>query len=133
LYIWIMRCLFLLVFFSISFLGVAQKPIDLKKRYFGNYEGPVNSFKLDTGEDLVDVEKTSMRISIDEKNVVFDVGRYHLEGTYKVLFEAQKYFVLDCTIPGRVAGERIVIYKRGKQISRDGLFPQPSAMLEKVK
>ena len=128
-----MRCLFLLVFFSISFLGVAQKPIDLKKRYFGNYEGPVNSFKLDTGEDLVDVEKTSMRISIDEKNVVFDVCRYHLEGTYKVLFEAQKYFVLDCTIPGRVAGERIVIYKRGKQISRDGLFPQPSAMLEKVK
>ena len=128
-----MRHLFLLVFFSISFLGAAQKPIDLKKRYFGNYEGPVNSFKLDTGEDLVDVEKTTMRISIDEKNVVFDVGRYHLEGTYTVLFEAQKYFVLDCTIPGRVAGERIVIYKRGKQISRDGLFPQPSAMLEKVK
>lgn len=128
-----MRHLFLLGFFSISFLGSAQKPIDLKKKYFGNYEGPVNSFKLDTGEDLVDVEKTSMRVSIDEKNVVFDVGRYHLEGTYTVLFEAQKYFVLDCTIPGRVAGERIVVYKRGKQISRDGLFPQPSAMLEKVK
>ncbi len=128
-----MRHLFLLVFFSISFVGSAQKPIDLKKKYFGNYEGPVNSFKLDTGEDLVDVEKTSMRVSIDEKNVVFDVGRYHLEATYTVLFEAQKYFVLDCNIPGRVAGERIVVYKRGKQISRDGLFPQPSAMLEKVK
>jgi hypothetical protein len=124
--------LFLLILGS-SFFSSSQKPVELKKRYYGSYEGQVNTFKLDTGDDLVDVEKTNMRIFFDDKVVIFDVGRYHLEGTYTVLFEAQKYYVLDCTIPGRLAGERIVIYKRGKQISRDGLFPQPSAMLDKIR
>jgi hypothetical protein len=32
-----------------------------------------------------------------------------------------------------LAGERIVVYKRGKKISREGLYPQPNAFLFKVK
>jgi len=34
---------------------------------------------------------------------------------------------------GQLAGERIVVYKKGKKISRDGLYPQPNAFLYKRK
>jgi hypothetical protein len=111
----------------------SQKPIELKKKFFGSYAGEIATFKMDTGEDLVDIEKEKITIEIAADNVVFNIGRRQLKGTYEVLFEAKSYLVLDCKIPGRLAGERIVVYKHGKRISRDGLYPQPSAMLYKQK
>jgi hypothetical protein len=124
----------MLVFFFLFPLFVfSQKQIDLKKKFIGAYKGEISSFKLDTGEDLVDVASTSITIEITLNEVVFSIGSHELTGTYEVMFEADKYFLLDCKIPGRFAGERVVVYKRGKKISRDGLYPQPSAMLYKVK
>jgi len=45
------------------------------------------------------------------------------------MFEGKKYFLLYVKIEEKLAGERIVVYKKGKKISRDGLYPQPSAFL----
>lgn len=126
-----MRMLFF--FFLFPLFVFSQKQIDLKKKFNGAYKGEISSFKLDTGEDLVDVASTSITINITLNEVVFSIGSHELTGTYEVMFEADKYFLLDCKIPGRFAGERVVVYKRGKKISRDGLYPQPSAMLYKVK
>jgi hypothetical protein len=124
----------LLLFFVLFPLVVfSQKQIELKKKFTGTYKGEISSFKLDTGEDLVDVSSVPITIEIQLEEVVFTIGAYVLSGNYEVLFEADKYFLLDCKIPGRLAGERVVVYKRGKKISRDGLFPQPSAMLYRVK
>jgi hypothetical protein len=126
-----------MIFFFLSMgfpvLLFAQKEIDLKKKFKGSYEGTISTFKLDTGEDLVDVSSIPIRIEIDQDSVHFNIGKHKLSGSYYVMFEADKYFLLDCKIPGRLAGERVVVYKRGKKISRDGLYPQPSAMLYKVK
>jgi hypothetical protein len=112
---------------------MAQKPIELKKKFFGTYAGEISSFKLDTGEDLVDVDKTYLKINIAQDSIQFNIGRNELASSYTVLFEAAKYYVLDCKVNGRLAGERIVVYKKGKKISRDGLFPQPNALLYLVK
>ncbi|MDP4866867.1 MAG: hypothetical protein NWQ47_01160 [Crocinitomicaceae bacterium] len=113
--------------------SMAQKPIELKKKFFGTYAGEISSFKLDTGEDLVDVDKTVIKINIEQDSIQFNIGRNELASSYTVLFEAAKYYVLDCKVNGRLAGERIVVYKKGKKISRDGLFPQPNALLYLVK
>ena len=125
-----MTLFFLMIGFPL--LLSAQKEIDLKKKYKGSYEGTISTFKLDTGQDLVDVGSVPIRIEIEGDSVLFSIGKHRISGTYKVMFEASKYFLLDCKIPGRLAGERVVVYKRGKKISRDGLYPQPSAMLYKV-
>ena len=50
-----------------------------------------------------------------------------------VMFEAQKYFLLDVKIEGQLATERIMVYKRGKKLSRDGMYPQPVTELRKKK
>lgn len=128
-----MKNLFLVVSLFFFSIGWSQKPIELKKKFLGSYSGTIASYKLDTGEDLVDIEREKITVDIELDSIHFKIGRNTLNGTYTVLFEAKKYYVLDCIIPGRLAGERVVIYKAGKKISRDGLYPQPSAMLTKDK
>lgn len=128
-----MKNLLLVISFLFCSVAWSQKPIELKKKFLGSYSGTIASFKLDTGEDLVDIEREKISINIEIDSIIFSIGRNTLSGTYTVLFEAKKYYVLDCIIPGRLAGERVVIYKAGKKISRDGLYPQPSAMLTKDK
>jgi hypothetical protein len=128
-----MKKLLLVVSFLVCSTAWSQKPIELKKKFLGSYSGMSASFKLDPGEDLVDIEREKISLMIDVDSVKFTIGRNSLTGSYTVLFEAKKYYVLDCIIPGRLAGERVVIYKAGKKISRDGLYPQPSAMLTKDK
>ncbi len=107
----------------------AQKPIELKKKFFGTYVGEIPAFQLDSGKDLLDVDQTIMKAVIESNNITFTIGNRALNGTYEVLFEGKKYFLLDCVIENQLAGERIVVYKKGNKISRDGLYPQPSAFL----
>ena len=57
------------------------------------------------------------------------IGKLTTHGDFEVLFEADDYYVLDATMENQSVGERIVVYKKGKKISRDGLYPQPSALL----
>jgi hypothetical protein len=126
------RFLFLLLFILPVLLS-AQQPIELKKKFQGTYEGAIPAYQLDSGKEIVDVDLTPIQIQITDKNVFLQIGKNKLSGTYTIMFEAKTYFLLDCRIENQLAGERIVVYKKGKKISRDGLFPQPSAQLERTK
>jgi hypothetical protein len=126
------RFLFLLLFI-LPLLLSAQQPIELKKKFQGTYEGAIPAYQLDSGKEIVDVDLTPIQIQITDKNVFLQIGKNKLSGTYTIMFEAKTYFLLDCRIDNQLAGERIVVYKKGKKISRDGLFPQPSVQLEKTK
>jgi hypothetical protein len=128
-----MRKLLLYLSICISFSALAQKPITLKKKFYGSYEGEIPAYKMDVGTDNVDVAAVGIKIKLDGDSVHITVGQNALHGVYHVLFEGKNYFVLDCRMDGQLAGERIVVYNRGKRISRDGLYPQPSSFLERVK
>lgn len=110
----------------------AQKPIDLKNKYLGYYEGTIPSFKMDSGEDLITVKETPIKVVISEEKVTIEIGQNKISGSYTVLFKGDGYWVLDCRMEDQLAGERIVVFKRGKTITREGLYPQPNAMLEKT-
>jgi hypothetical protein len=128
-----MRLLLGLLAFCFSFSALAQKPITLKKKFYGSYQGEIAGYTLDVGTDNVEVEAVTIRVKLDGDSVHVTVGQHALHGVYSVLFEGKNYFVLDCRMDGQLAGERIVVYNRGKRISRDGLFPQPSAFLDRIK
>lgn len=119
----------ILMFCFLPLFAVAQKKIDLKKKYFGTYGGEISSFQMDSGRDLINVDSTNINVVIDESSVEIKIGKQSMKGTYHVMFEGNKYFLLDVRIENQLAGERIVVYKKGKKISRDGLYPQPSAFL----
>jgi hypothetical protein len=127
-----LRILFIL-FLSLPGILSAQKQIDLKKKFFGAYEGQISAFELDGGKDLISVDSVTIRVVLTEKNIEITIGKQMNKGTYSVLFEGDKYIVLDCRMPEQLAGERIVVYKHGKKISREGLYPQPNTFLFRVK
>ena len=123
----------LVVFVLCPIIGLSQTPIELKSKFFGIYEGKISSFLMDSGKDLLSVEESPITIEITAEAIFFAIGSNKKSGIYTVLFEAEKYFLLDCKINGQLANERVVVFKKGKKISRDGLYPQPNTILLKSK
>ena len=105
----------------------------MKIKYFGKYKGTVTSYEIDTGTELLRVTESAIYVTIAEDELSVTVGKNKLYGKYNVMFEADKYYLLDATIDGQLATERIMIYKRGRKIARDGMYPQPVTELKKYR
>ncbi len=128
-----MQRLFFIFIFIIPFFFSVQKEITLKRKYLGKYKGEIPSYNIDTGEKIMKVSATAIYIEIGKGEIWITIGNNKARGTYKVMFKAKDYYLLDCKMEGQLATERIMVYKRGRKISRDGLFPQPLSNLKKYK
>lgn len=111
----------------------AQKTSEVKRKFFGNYKGVIASYKIDSGKEVLNVDSTSIGVTIADSTIELVIGKNQLKGTYDVMFESDDYYFLNCTIEGQLAGERIMVYKKGKKICRVGITPQPIAMLYRYK
>lgn len=105
----------------------------MKRRYRGYYEGVIPEYKVQSNGEIHFVSSTPIEITIGENQVQVRVGNNEMLGTYEVMFKADDYYLLDINIEGQLANERIMVYKRGKKLSRDGMFPQPVTTLRKVR
>lgn len=122
-----------IVLLMMPFFASSQKLVDkIKRKHYGVYVGTIPGYQIETDQDLVNVESTTIEIEISEKHVSIQIGDQKVTGTYTVLFKGDNYYVLDVTVEGQEANDRIVVYQRGKKISRDGMFPQPNTMLDKL-
>lgn len=126
-----MRLLLLTLLFVFPLSAFSQKEIKLKKKYFGKYKGVIPAYKMNANNEIVEVGETAIYIDIFKEQIMVKVGNNFRYGTYEVMFKADNYFLLDATIEGQLATERIMVYKRGKKIARDGMFPQPVTELER--
>ncbi len=113
------------------FVLSAQKEIKLKRKYIAKYEGIIPAYSMGSALEIVDVDETPITVTIGKEFIYTTIGDRKLQGTYTIMFEADTYYLLDATMTGQLANERILIYKRGKKISRDGMYPQPLADLKK--
>ncbi|MBU2018555.1 MAG: hypothetical protein KJ941_02820 [Bacteroidetes bacterium] len=121
------RFYLLLLFSFITLFSNAQDR--LKNKYLGTYTGKINSYKMETAGYLMDVSEAKIEIDLGANLMKVSVGNSAFSGPYKILFEAKDYYVLEARLVDQPVPERIIVYKRGKKISRDGLFPQPNAVL----
>ncbi len=125
----------LLLLFLVLFTGAgvySQSQLKLAKKFLGSYTGEIPAYSMQVGSVEVEVVSTPIQISIDHDRVDLQLGRVLKKGSYRVMFESKGYFLLDCKIDGEPSPERIMVFKRGKRIARDGLYPQPIAYLKKV-
>lgn len=111
----------------------AQKEIHLKRKYLGKYKGEIAAYNIDTGEKIMRVSSSAIYVEINKNDITITIGNNKLTGTYEVMFKAQTYFLVDAKIEGQLATERIIVYKRGRKIARDGMFPQPVTQMKKYK
>lgn len=105
----------------------------LKKTYFGKYAGTIAAYEINTGAEKIKVAQTPVEVQLSEKELLLKVGNQEMRGTWNLLFEAKAYYVLTGKMENQAIEERIIIYKKGRKISREGIRPQPDAMLEKTK
>jgi hypothetical protein len=127
------RIFLILALISPSLL-VAQKELTLDKKYVGSYSGIIPSFQLKSGDETIQVDSTTILITLDaSRNVEIVVGKQKSTGIFKIILETKAYYLLDCTMADQLMTERIVVYKRKKEISRDGMNPQPNVTLYKMK
>jgi len=109
----------------------AQKEYTLKSRFLGQYKGEISSYNIDTGKKIMKVSSSAIYIKLEKEKITITIGNNQLTGTYTVMFKAKKYFLIDARIEDQLATERIIVYKRGRKLSRDGMYPQPVTELLK--
>lgn len=126
------RLIFLSLFILPFFVSGQKLVDDIKKKYFGGYAGTISAYKLDTGLELLDVQETPIFVLISEDAIILEIGNNKTSGTYTVLFEGDDYYVLNAKIEGQMQSERIVVHQKGKTLTREGIHPQPNAVLEKL-
>ncbi len=128
-----MRAILLTLLITISLSSFGQEEINLKRRYLGSYKGTVPAYTVDSGLKEVEVASTPIIVHIEKDAITVTIGSRTIQGTYTVLFKADKYYMLDATMNGELVNEKILVYKRGKKLSRDGMYPQPVTELKKFK
>ena len=132
-YLRFMRVIFSVLFVFGCSLCFGQQDVELKNRYLGSYKGTIPSYQISTGFEVIDVSETPIYVHLMKDEITVTIGSKTSTGTYVILFKADDYYLVDATMEGQLATERILVYKRGKHISRDGMYPQPVTELDKFK
>lgn len=125
----IQKTIVLLVFIVTHSVFHAQ----VKKNLLGTYAGQISSYTLNTGLQSFKVEAVSIEVKIEKDSLFVQIGNTAIKGTYDVLLDKPNYYVLVGKMENQLADERIILYKKGKKISREGIQPQPDALLQKKK
>ena len=122
---------FFILAFTFPLMTYGQKKFELKKRFLGSYKGEVPSYNIDTGDKIMKVSSSAIYLELNKDDLNLTIGNNKLHGTYTVMFMAKTYFLIDANIDNQLATERFIVYKRGRKISRDGMYPQPVTELNK--
>jgi hypothetical protein len=120
-----MRTIVIVFIFAFISTSYGQKDLELKRKYFGKYKGTIPSYTIDNGTNVLTVGESAIYIDLFKDYVTIKVGNNAMTGTYTVMFEAKDYFLVDARIEGQMATERLLVYKSGKRLGRDGMYPQP--------
>ncbi|TNE76885.1 MAG: hypothetical protein EP333_01895 [Bacteroidetes bacterium] len=115
-----------ILFVSLSW---SQKEISLKRKYFGKYKGIVSSYTYKEANKLIEVSETTIYVDLFKEEIRIKIGANEMTGSYVVMFEANDYYLVDAKMEGSIVTERIIVYKKGKRIGRDGIYPQPVSEL----
>lgn len=123
------RFFLLLVFIAFHCFANAQ----LKKSTFGTYSGEIAGYELNTGFNQIPVESVAISIVLAANSVEINTGKLTQTGTYTILFDTKSYYLLEVKLENQLAPERLMVYKKAKKIVREGIRPQPDAVLVKQK
>lgn len=132
-YLRYMRNWMFVLFFLFPLLSVAQENVDIKNKYLGKYKGTIPSFQIQSDKGVINVSESSIYIDIQSDDAIgIKIGNQQMQGTYRVLFKAKTYYLIEARMESETYAERIKVFLKGKTISREGLHPQPDTILEKM-
>jgi len=121
------KALFIFVFI-ISFTQTNAQ--GLKRKYRGVYQGEIPTYELHFGDQQITVAPSNISIFLDKDSVYIEVGTYNYASTYSVINLSDK-FEITVSRPNSGIPELLVLEKKTREIYRQGLYPQPDALLKR--
>lgn len=106
----------------------------VKKSYFGKYVGTIAAYEMSAGaSERIQIGIAAIEIQLSAKEIVVVIGTKTNKGTWTLVSENKTNFVIEGKMDNSSATEKILIYKKGKKIVREGIRPQPNVMLKKTR
>jgi hypothetical protein len=113
-------------FFSTYLVSFAQ----LKKSAYGIYEGKIDGYTIGEIGESIEIDATNIEIHLFKDYIFLFVADQKFVGNWKVLLETKVYYLVEA-ITNSEAPERLMVYKKERKILREGISPQPNAILNK--
>ena len=129
-----MKWVFAFVFISLFVDNPAAQTVRVKRKYCKTYQGDIPTYSAMLGQEIVKVSSEQIDIQLKKDSLYVTIGNTQISGVYA----AQKSTNPDeivLTIPRENSGieERIILNTAKKTLLRKGVFPQPDALLLRVK
>jgi hypothetical protein len=129
-----MKWVFAFVFISLFVENAAAQTVRVKRKYCKTYQGDIPTYSAMLGQEIVKVSSEQIDIQVKKDSLYVTIGNTQISGVYA----AQKSTNPDeivLTIPRENSGieERIILNTAKKTLLRKGVFPQPDALLLRVK
>jgi hypothetical protein len=114
--------------------NAAAQTVRVKRKYCKTYQGDIPTYSAMLGQEIVNVSSEQIDIQLKKDSLYVTIGNTQISG----LYAAQKSTNPDeivLTIPRENSGieERIILNTAKKTLLRKGVFPQPDALLLRVK
>ena len=75
-----MKMVILSLFVFITYLSLSQ----VKKRDQGVYKGIIPGYAINTGQDLIQVDSSTLQIRLEKNQIIIKIDDKVYEGTYQV-------------------------------------------------
>lgn len=129
-----MKWVFAFVFISLFVDSAATQTVRVKRKYCKTYQGEIPKYSAMLGQEMVEVSSMQIDVQVKKDSLYLSIGNIRVSGVYT----AQKSTNPDevvLTLPRENSGieERIILNTTKKTLLRKGVFPQPDALLSRVK
>lgn len=129
-----MKWVFAFVFISLFVDSAATQTVRVKRKYCKIYQGEIPKYSAMLGQEMVEVSSMQIDIHVKKDSLYLSIGNTRVSGVYT----AQKSTSPDevvLTLPRENSGieERIILNTAKRTLLRKGVFPQPDALLSRVK
>ena len=122
---------FILAFFLLlSNNCLSQK---IKWKYRGEYLGIIPAYTFHSGNEYIEVEKTDIQIKLRKREIEIAIGKNIMKGGFKIVKEENKTLFINFKRPRDYGTEKIIVYRKKREIVRDSFYPQPKCILYKTK
>ena len=118
----------LLAFILICSFGLTAQ---IKKKDLGRYTGTIESYKINSGQELLTVQASPISITLNKDNVVLKIGSQEYKAAYAIKKLERRSYIITVGTPYSDLEESFSLNGKNKEMLRKGLFPQPDCVLKK--
>lgn len=129
-----MKSLVLLLFLGLSTCHLQAQKVRMKRKYCQTYQGEIPAYRVQLGEEIVDIPSCNMELTLTKDSVLMQLGKLSMRNTYQLeKTENPKELLILATRDNSDIPERFFLNTKDKVILRKGVFPQPHVKLVPVK